>query len=380
MHKWEDYYKLLQIDFLADSDMIALAYKNLAKKHHPDVNKNVVSVEIMTKINAAYETLSHPDKRSQYDLKWLERHGTNRNRNFKEISSIDALIARQAKGVLQVYFDCLLTKDYETAYRYISENDKKYISKQDFIKWQETVAKVFQPTCFELETLKCYKRKVLKETTFDEVIEFNVTVSEKNLIMNRMEDDEFIKQMVFENNQWSVYIGYKKLTPHINKFERLSNLSHNKKRVLVKTNLKTDFITGFLNKKSLLEKIFLEIERYNRYGNIFSVLICKLSYPDDSNILKLGSNKHLIIKEVSDVISQSIRILDVPCRWSENTFIILLPETNLAATGIVIKKLRHKIKDRNSIHTNWYAAELVAIENTYRTTDELIESIQQYPC
>jgi DnaJ-class molecular chaperone len=56
MHEWEDYYRILQVDFLAESGIIESAYKNLAKKYHPDINKAPVSVEIMKKINIAYET------------------------------------------------------------------------------------------------------------------------------------------------------------------------------------------------------------------------------------------------------------------------------------------------------------------------------------
>jgi len=34
----EDYYKILQVDSAADPDIIAVAYKRLARKYHPDTN------------------------------------------------------------------------------------------------------------------------------------------------------------------------------------------------------------------------------------------------------------------------------------------------------------------------------------------------------
>ncbi|MBX7212773.1 MAG: J domain-containing protein [Thermoflexales bacterium] len=64
----KDYYKILGVDRQADSDTIKKAYRKLARQHHPDVNKgDKQSEERFKEINAAYETLSDPDKRRMYD-------------------------------------------------------------------------------------------------------------------------------------------------------------------------------------------------------------------------------------------------------------------------------------------------------------------------
>lgn len=65
--KYQDYYKILGIDRDVDQDKIKNAYKKMAKKYHPDVNKSKDAEENFKKVNEAYEVLKDPEKRKQYD-------------------------------------------------------------------------------------------------------------------------------------------------------------------------------------------------------------------------------------------------------------------------------------------------------------------------
>lgn len=47
--------------------MVKMAYRKKAKIYHPDVNNNPKATEYFTVVNAAYETLSDPLKKSRYD-------------------------------------------------------------------------------------------------------------------------------------------------------------------------------------------------------------------------------------------------------------------------------------------------------------------------
>ena len=65
--KYKDYYDILGVSRDADSQVIKSAYRKLARKYHPDVNKTKEAEEKFKDINEAYEVLSDKNKRQRYD-------------------------------------------------------------------------------------------------------------------------------------------------------------------------------------------------------------------------------------------------------------------------------------------------------------------------
>lgn len=62
-----DYYDILGVPRNADEKEVKKAYRNLARKYHPDVCKEAGAEEKFKQINEAYSVLSDADKRAQYD-------------------------------------------------------------------------------------------------------------------------------------------------------------------------------------------------------------------------------------------------------------------------------------------------------------------------
>nr|MDO8112977.1 molecular chaperone DnaJ [Candidatus Sigynarchaeota archaeon] len=63
-----DYYEVLGIDRNSTADDIKKAFRNMAKKYHPDLHPNDKQAEEKFKeINEAYEVLSDPNKKERYD-------------------------------------------------------------------------------------------------------------------------------------------------------------------------------------------------------------------------------------------------------------------------------------------------------------------------
>ena len=64
---FQDYYDALGVSRDASSDEIRQAYRRLARRYHPDVNKEAGAEDRFKEISEAYEVLRDPEKRERYD-------------------------------------------------------------------------------------------------------------------------------------------------------------------------------------------------------------------------------------------------------------------------------------------------------------------------
>jgi molecular chaperone DnaJ len=62
-----DYYEVLGVERNVDKETLKRAFRKLAQKYHPDVNKSVEAEATFKEINEAYQVLSDDQKRAAYD-------------------------------------------------------------------------------------------------------------------------------------------------------------------------------------------------------------------------------------------------------------------------------------------------------------------------
>jgi len=86
----DNYYARLGVPQSATQEEIRTAYHQAARKFHPDQNKDQSTTEVFLQIQEAYETLSNPSKRSEYDQ--LLPKGINAPKDV----AINAIYSRQA--------------------------------------------------------------------------------------------------------------------------------------------------------------------------------------------------------------------------------------------------------------------------------------------
>ena len=74
---FKDYYKILSLETnRVSSEQIKNAYRNAAKKYHPDVNvEDRLSEEKIKDINEAYRVLNNPSTKRKYDRMWVNNVG-----------------------------------------------------------------------------------------------------------------------------------------------------------------------------------------------------------------------------------------------------------------------------------------------------------------
>ena len=72
MNTFTDYYTVLGVDSHATASTIKAAFKKLALKYHPDVYKGPDAQERMRDLLIAYQTLTDPASRRNYDVQRAE--------------------------------------------------------------------------------------------------------------------------------------------------------------------------------------------------------------------------------------------------------------------------------------------------------------------
>ena len=125
-----NYYEVLEISRYANQQEIKSAFRRLARRYHPDRN-STVSDDIMKNINIAFEILSDPGKRQQYDEslagerpRKLDRTDQNRegnstsNQNNWKVHTISDDLDRQTGSYhneVDVNFESRLNAEHEVA-------------------------------------------------------------------------------------------------------------------------------------------------------------------------------------------------------------------------------------------------------------------------
>lgn len=122
-----DYYTTLGVSVNATDEEIKTAFRKLVKIYHPDVSKAPGSHEKYIEIQEAYETLSCPDKRRDYDnkLKNDKNNSDNASNRDKRAEYNQSHNNQQRSG-----YDS--TRTHKSSY-HKSENHQPYINEKGTI-------------------------------------------------------------------------------------------------------------------------------------------------------------------------------------------------------------------------------------------------------
>lgn len=109
-----------------------------------------------------------------------------------------------------------------------------------------------------------------------------------------------------------------------------------------------DSLTNIYNKGKFELELQKEINRIARYKTkIFSII-----FFDIDNFKKINDTYgHLmgdrVLKQISNLLKNSLRLTDVPARWGGEEFAVMMPNTSLEEASYVAEKLRQKIEQQS---------------------------------
>jgi len=105
----------------------------------------------------------------------------------------------------------------------------------------------------------------------------------------------------------------------------------------------TDVLTGLSNRKRVMSILADALERYRRYGNIFSILMIDIDYFKRVN----DQHGHLagdaVLKQVGEIFSQALRNIDTAARYGGEEFLIILDQSNETEARNTAERIRKEV-------------------------------------
>ena len=110
--QFKDYYAVLGVERGASQEEIQRAYRKLARKHHPDVDKSPGANDRFKQVTEAYEVLKDPKKRARYDQlgsRWKEGDEFTPPEGWQpfDLGDLGRARARGGRGATEFDFDDL---------------------------------------------------------------------------------------------------------------------------------------------------------------------------------------------------------------------------------------------------------------------------------
>jgi len=104
-----------------------------------------------------------------------------------------------------------------------------------------------------------------------------------------------------------------------------------------------DSDTGFGNEKKFYIEMSEEINRARRFNNPLSLMIVKIQYFNELSSIYGNKVTRNVVKRISECINKVTRIIDNKVRFAEDTFAIILPNTNYKGGQILKNRLIEEI-------------------------------------
>ena len=357
MDEFLDYFMVLQVHPIASDQVIKSAYKALCHLYHPD---NGGDVDSLLKVQEAYETLSSPGKRNQYMALWTNQF---KEHNDQGIKRYYGQIFQPVAVVVHRYMKSILNQDYHRAYALLSKESKEMVPIKQFVAWQEMVGQVHELLAFEAEFDE------LIDSDRQRMVRYEVKVRELNLLLHRLEEDNFKRTLVEEGGKWRVLLPDLDIRQITKKYKRAVTTTKKREKRLAKGKLQIEgaFGTRFVTMGTFeanLEYEFLRTQRYDTPCTLIGIA------------LPVRINEGLMEHKIAAVFEHSLRKMDTFTMDANKHFYLLLPHTNFQQADRVCVKLLELLKELGIERENIHCMKVEVDPTRHKKSHQILQEIR----
>jgi diguanylate cyclase (GGDEF)-like protein len=107
-----------------------------------------------------------------------------------------------------------------------------------------------------------------------------------------------------------------------------------------------DGLTGLANRRHGEEVLAVEVARAQRFGGPVGIVLADLDGFKDVNDRHGHPTGDIALREFADVLRETVRDVDLVCRWGGEEFLLVLPGTDTDGAEQLAERVRETLRDR----------------------------------
>lgn len=343
-----DYYKILGVSAGAGIADVTSSYRKLCRKYHPDINGDPGAEEHMKRINIAYSVLREKlardaliRERQAYSRPARRYTGPDVRSRDQESGRGSQETDQEAYSVLDSYFRLINACDYSGAYDLLSNYDQRYITRESFISWRKSVARLYPMRGFGIAGGMPAATVSFRDGRNLHARKFRVAVTEDNFTEEPAQQGDVEKFVIKENGVWKVFLGYKGVGDITRSFDE--RFEDGRKREIAKR--WEDYYTGLSQEYDMLGMAGLrkaasrEFYRQKRFGGALSFAAVSIKSGGDG-----GIGQEELLRSAARTITGALRETDIPAYAGDGVFAILFVELRKRNLEEIVARLAELIR------------------------------------